>query len=353
MNRRTMLTILKLKGLWLSVLVFILVLSACSRQISGNQVITMAAMPPGTSWYVFAATLSQLLAQELGEGYRVEVIPRGGGVGNPIVVNRGDATIGLSQAVMAAWAVQGKGPYHDRQCTRLRALVGGLNRVWLTPILTRSYIERTGHATLKDALLSSTPPRIVIKPEGSTVPYFADVVFETYGLTREEYVRRGGQVIQVAANQIPTLLREGRADLYLETSVRGHPTVTDVATTVDVEFLDLPPEVIERLRGPGATVIPMPVMFPKQKKPVQSIDMGTVLITRDDLPEDLAYLIAKVLCENRETMAAAHKAWEHFEPEKAWMLERTGIPLHPGAARYFIERGWMPQNPSQQLTNGK
>ena len=50
--------------------------------------ITIGAMPPGTSWYVFAATLAQLLQRSLPDATRVEVVARGGGIGNPILEPR-------------------------------------------------------------------------------------------------------------------------------------------------------------------------------------------------------------------------------------------------------------------------
>ena len=71
---------------------------------SENASITIGAMRPGTSWYVFAATLATLLQKELPPGTPVEVIARGGAIGNPILVDRGDATIAIAQAATSAWA---------------------------------------------------------------------------------------------------------------------------------------------------------------------------------------------------------------------------------------------------------
>jgi TRAP-type uncharacterized transport system substrate-binding protein len=36
-----------------------------------------------------------------------------------------------------------------------------------------------------------------------------------------------------------------------------------------------------------------------------------------------------------------HQAWKEFEPEEAWKPENNAIPLHPGAAKYYRERGWL------------
>lgn len=309
------------------------------RGDSGTRV-SIGAMPPGTSWYVFAATLSGLLESSLPPGMSVEVIARGGGVGNPILVDRGNATIALSQAATAAWAFYGNArAYKGEKHQHIRALVGGLNRVWMVAMLREEYIARTGNDSLEKAIRSDSPLRIIMKPNDSTVPVVADMILETFGASRETITAKGGEVIQVSANQIPSILRDGRADLYFETAIQGHPTVMEVATTVPVRFEDLPDEVLEKLRGPGVTPIPMPQWFPGQVGPLKSVDMGTILIANQDLSGDLAYLITKTVCENRDKMVAAHKAWADFDPATAGSKENTAIPLHPGAERYYREKG--------------
>ena len=303
--------------------------------------ITIGAMPPGTSWYVFAATLAQLLQQALPDGARAEVVARGGGIGNPILVDRGEETIAISQAATASWAFTGNPVAYDREHRNLRALVGGLNRVWMAAMLTEEYIERTGNDTLKQAILADDPPRIVMKPRGSTVPVVADMLFESLGTSRAGISERGGDIIQVSANQVASIFRDGRADLYLETAIRGHPTVTEVSTTTPVRFVDYPEETIAKLVGPGIERTPMPAWFKGQRGPLDSVDMGTVLITHRDAPADLARLITQTVCENKDAMAAAHRAWEDFDPESAARPEKTGVPLHPGAEEYYRQRGWL------------
>jgi TRAP-type uncharacterized transport system substrate-binding protein len=56
---------------------------------------------------------------------------------------------------------------------------------------------------------------------------------------------------------------------------------------------------------------------------------------------DQAYLITKTICENKEAMTLAHKAWKNFDPALAGKPEKTGIPLHPGAEKYYKEKGWL------------
>lgn len=317
-------------------------LAAAACTPARREYLSVAAMPPGTSWYVFGATLSKLLEERLPGNVNVEVIARGGGIGNPILVERGQASVAISQAATAVWAYNGTGAvYRGRECPNIRALAGGLNSVWMTALLTEDYIARTGNDTLEKALTSRRAARVVMKPAGSVVPVVADMLFETLGVTRQDIIARGGDIIQVAANQIPTLLRDGRADLYIESSIRGHPTVTEVTTTVRMRFIDFPDAVLDNLKGPGVKATPMPQWFKGQPGPTKAVDMGTVLIVHKDMPDDLAYLITRIVCEEKDEMVSAHKAWADFDATLGGARDNTGIPLHPGAERFYREKGWL------------
>lgn len=306
-----------------------------------HEALVIAAMPPGSSWYVFAATLAQLLEAQL-PGRSMEIFARGGGTGNPALVERGKATIGLCQVATAVWAWEGLPlAFHGVRHRRIRALVGGLNSVWMTAVAREEYIRRSGHQTLEAMLRSSPGPRIIMKPPGSTVPVAVDMILDHYGLTRGRIAANGGAIIQIAVNQIPEMLSDGRADLYFETAIKGHPALTEAATTAGIRFLDFDEGLLAYLARQGMTPRPLPAWFKGQPKPTAAVDCGTVLITRDDLPEQLAYLITKTLCEKRDVMIQAHKAWTDFKPAISHRPEVTGVPLHPGAERYFKERQWL------------
>lgn len=306
------------------------------------RVVTVAAMPPGTSWYVFAATLAQLLEAQLPPDMPVEIFARGGGTGNPTLVERGKATVALSQVATAVWAWNGHPiAYQGVQHRRIRALAGGLNSVWITAVAREEYIEKSGNDTLEKMLRARPAPRIIMKPPGSTVPVAADIILASFGMDRKSIEDRGGSILQISVNQIPDMIGDGRADLYFETAIKGHPALTEAATLSRVRFLDFPPPLLAELERQGMKPSPLPAWFRGQTRPVAAADCGTVLIARDDLPDHLAYLITKTICERRETMIQAHKAWADFDPSRAWQREATGIPLHPGSARYFKERGWL------------
>lgn len=300
----------------------------------------IGAMREGSSWYVFAATLEQLLEPAL-EGTDVEVLARGGGVANPMVVQNGDAMVALSNVATAVWAHDGHDMYEGASAPDIRALVGGLNSVHVGVMAREDFLEKVGTSDLEEILNSGEPIRVVMKPTGSSAPPTADMIMEALGSSREAIEQAGGEIIQVATPQIPTVIRDGNADVYFDTIIKGHPTITEVSLTGDVRFLDIPQKALEVLEQNGLNPGQYGPWFEGQDGPNWGADLGTVLIAHADLSEEVAYQITKTLVENAEKMGEAHAAWQNFDPQEAWKPAKTGISLHPGAEKYYKERGWM------------
>lgn len=315
--------------------------ASLSRTTPTKHILVIGAMPPGTSWYVFAATFAQMLEHEMPDT-DVEIFARGGGIGNPTLVERGKAQIALSQVATAVWAWNGQtSAYKGVQHRRLRALVGNLNSVWVTAVVREDYVRRARRWSLDQILTARPAPRIIMKPPGSTVPVVVDKILGFYGLDRESIRANGGSVLQVSVNQIPEMLSDARADIYFETAIKSHPALTEASTLTPIRFLDFPPPLLTHLANYGMKPRPLPAWFKGQNGPTAAVDCGTVLIARDDLPDKGAYLITKTICEKRDRMVAAHKAWADFQPALGGRIESTGIPLHGGAGQYFRERGWL------------
>ena len=300
------------------------------------------AMPLGSIWYVFAASFSKHIQPALPAGSKVDIIARGGGIGNPILVNEGKADVAFANVITSVWAMNGEEEiYKGKKYPNIRALLGGLNEVWIAGMLTEDYIKRTGNDTLEKALLSKEPPRVIMKPAGSTVPPSVRIIFESLGLTFDKYRAGGGQVIQIDVGQIPNMMRNGRADLYFESVSPGHPATQEVSLTVPLRFLDLPEKSLKALGQNGLKVHPLPPSFKGQNGPTKAADFGTNLIVHKDMPDATAYAITKAVIENRDAIVSENKAMEGFVAKDAWRPENVGIPLHPGAVRYYRERGWM------------
>ena len=319
-------------------------LSATAALITAGAVsaqdVRIGAMREGSSWYVFAATLEQIIEPILGND-SVEVVARGGGVANPMVVEGGKAEIALSNVATAVWATQGNEVYEGMQAQNIQALVGGLNDVYVGVIARQAFLDEMGTDDLGEILTSGKPVRVLMKPVGSSAVPAAQMIFESLGTSEEEIRSNGGDIIQVDTAQIADQIRNGNADIYIDTMIKGHPTISEVALTTDVAFLDLPQATQDFLSQNGLTVGTYGPWFEGQEEATVGANLGTVLIAHASLDEETAYQITKALIENVDQLKSSNAAWAQFDPSTAMLIENTGIPLHPGAERYYREAGMM------------
>jgi TRAP transporter TAXI family solute receptor len=91
--------------------------------------------------------------------------------------------------------------------------------------------------------------------------------------------------------------------------------------------------------GIGTGKIP-PNTYPKAANASEEVTTamaGSVIITNKDLPDEVAYRIAKVIHENLEQFRKIHGSLAPYELKHA--VTGTGVPLHPGAEKYYKEKG--------------
>ena len=312
--------------------------SAAPAMAAGE--IRIASGRPGTSWHAFGVALAQQY-QAARPGAKAITIPRGNGYWNPVVVNARRAEFGLSNAVSAAWAYTGDDTaYQKKKYTHIRAVMAGLRPVWLAAMLREDYIRRTGFVTLEQAFRSSrAAPRIVMEPFSSLVPIVADKILVSMGSSRRLLRKRGGDVIQVAAAQIPSMIRGGRADLYFEALGPGRAAALGKAFAAHIRFVDLPENALDALSTSGLPYFPAPPPRPDGSR-VETVDLGTMLIVHRDVGNHVVRGMLKVLIDDREILARSHPAWRDYAPNPYEALKTRGVPMHPAAAAFFREHGW-------------
>jgi TRAP transporter TAXI family solute receptor len=81
-----------------------------------------------------------------------------------------------------------------------------------------------------------------------------------------------------------------------------------------------------------------PGAYPNTDKPNQIVDVWNILVTGDRMTDAAAYSIVKTLVEKKAELVAVHKEAESFSLENQ-VQERSPIPFHPGALKYFKEKG--------------
>ena len=299
--------------------------------------LAFATLDTGSAWYVYGATIAELLRKTLPAGSNVDVKPFSGGVGNAKLVAKNETPLGLSFAVTNRWAYEGREAY-DAKLENLRALVGGLDTYYLNAIAAR----KLGLASLKDVKDKKIPVKFTTQPVGTLGEFAARQLLREYGISYADIKGWGGSVTHVNYNIIIDAFKDGRADVLIAVVTPKHPSVTELTTFSDVKFLELEPERVKALAAYGYKAETMPAdTFKNQPAAVKTVGFPTVLITNKDLPEPIAYTVTKTIVESKDALVRGHAGFAEFDPKAAWKPEELGIPLHPGAERVYREKGWM------------
>jgi uncharacterized protein len=325
---------------WMAALGALLALVAAAPAAEQQSLkLKFATLSQGTSWYQYGATMGEMLAKTM-PGATIDVLPHSGGIGNAKLVMKGEAQIGLGFSATNRWAYEKKDPYDKDQGTeRLRAIAGGLDIYWLGVAAAK----KLPVASLADVKERKVPVKLMTLQVGSNGEYGARQLLAAYGMSYDDIKGWGGKVTHTTYKIMVDALRDGQSDLVIAMMNPGHPSITEMAQFGDVKFLPVADKALEDLVKLGYEKSTMPAnTFKGQEQPVPYGAITTVVIARDDLPEGAAYTIAKTLADNKEALGQANAALKLFKPEDAWRPAKVGwIPLHPGAARFYKEKGWM------------
>ena len=318
----------------LLLLLFVTVAGAWAQQ---PVTLAFSTLDTGSAWYVYGATMAEMLRKALPAGSNVDVKPRSGGVGNPRLVAKNETPLGLSFTITNRWAYEGKEAY-DAKLDNLRALVGGLDTYYLVAVVPK----KLGLAGVKDLKDKKLAVKGTTQPVGSLGEFAARQLMRSAGMSYADIKTWGGSMQHAGYNVIVDAFKDGRADMLIAVVTPKHPSVTEIANAVDVKFLGLDAETMKALAPLGYVPATMPPnTFKGQTEPVQTVGFPTVVITNTTLPEPVAYTITKTILENKDALVRGHAGLAEFDPKTAWQAEKVGIPLHPGAERAFREKGWM------------
>jgi TRAP transporter TAXI family solute receptor len=300
--------------------------------------VTIASFQVGSTWYVYAAALGRILRDALPAGSTIDTPPLGGGIANTRLVEAGKATLGLSHTLANRWAADGTVAYKEKM-PHLRALVGGLDTYYLT-VAASGKDKGPG---LEQYFKSKPDVRVDLNPPGSIATYAGRLELELAGFGPEQIRKGGGDVKLVPGSVTRDDITSGRADAYIQILTVGQPLTTQISQVHDITILQPSQKLLTEMHdkyGFGAAVLPKD-SFRGQTRDVTLPSTTTTLIVRDDMPDWEAYAITKAFCEHTKELVAATKALAGFKLEDAWKPDNVNLPLHPGAARYYRERGWL------------
>src|SRR5215475_607792 len=175
--------------------------------------------------------------------------------------------------------------------------------------------------------------------KGSGLPILARYVLDGLGLKRDEDFKA---VYLDRAGDGPAMVEDGRVAALWGAGI-GWPGFAAVANSASgARFIAPDAEEIARIRAKHAFLKPLTVpagSYPKQTEPIASLGSWSFVLTREDLPDDIAYRLAKILHGAEATFCK--KLAQACETTAANTVAAAPRPelIHPGVMKYFREIG--------------
>lgn len=133
------------------------------------------------------------------------------------------------------------------------------------------------------------------------------------------------------------LMKNRQLDATLQSAGLGVASIRDLAASVDIVVVEVPKAVIDKAGAPFVST-PIPAnTYGGQTSDVNTAAVVNFLVTHEGMKEETVYQMTKQIFENLPEIASSHSAGKAIKLEGA--LEGMSVPLHPGAARYFKEKG--------------
>ncbi len=251
-----------------------------------------------------------------------------GSVENMRRIGAGSLESGLSRANIVDWAYNGTWIFAgETAIDSLRAIANLYPEELHIVVRADSGIESI--ADLKGH-------RVSLGEEQSGTRFEALLVLRYYGLTVDDL-----EPVYATPGHAADLLEVGVIDAFFVIASSPVAAVTELARRVEIDLLQIEEaRAIEIVRDhPFFTTTAIPMGAYENVSLTGTLGIGTIWVTSADVEDDLIYGITRALWHerNRELLDRGHPKGQFIDQTMA--LEGLGIPLHPGAERYYREAG--------------
>jgi uncharacterized protein len=290
--------------------------------------LSIATGGTGGVYYPVGGALANVLTQNLPNTEATAEVTSAS-VDNVKLVAAGKADIAFSLADTAWEGFNGAGKFGGQKAPIRAIAVIYPNSTQVVTVEGKG-IEKM--ADLKGKRISTGAP-------GSGTEIIALRLLEAYGIDPEKDVKREKLSVAESAGA----LKDGKIDAFIWSG--GIPTagITDLAATPGVKIkvlahADAVENMVKKF-GPLYVKTVMPAKsYPGQDKPVEQIDVWNLLVVNEKMDDKLAYEITKAIFEKKADLVAVHKEAQNIVLERQ-LDGGSPIPFHPGALRYFAEKG--------------
>ena len=254
----------------------------------------------------------------------------GGSIANINAIKAGDMDMGVAQSDWQFHAYNGTSKFEGDKFDNLRAVFSVHGEPF--NVIARKDSGIKSFDDLKGK-------RVNIGNPGSGQRATMEVVMDAKGWTLDDFALAS----ELKPAEQAAALGDNKVDAIIYTV--GHPngSIQEAVSTIDAELVPVTGAEIDKLIADNpyyaAATVPGG-MYKGTDSDVNTFGVKATFVTSADVDEDVVYQVVKAVFDNFDRFKRLHPAFENLTEEEM-ISGGLSAPLHPGAEKYYKERGWM------------
>lgn len=291
--------------------------------VFGTTYINIGTGGTAGTYYPLGGALAEIWNANL-KGVNATAESTGASVANSQMLGKGDIDLAIIQNDVAYYAQEGIELFNTKIGD-----IRGMATLYSEPI--QCITTDSSITSIKDL----KGKKVALGAIGSGVYANAKQILEAAGLTEKDIRPQ-----YLSFSEAATGLRDRQIDAAF--LVAGIPTsaIVDLSTQRDVRIVNIDGEIAKKLKSkysyytdyviPGGT-------YKTEKNDAKTLTVKSMLIVSSKVKDELVYDMLKSMFENTDRIKAAHAVGKFITEDTA--LDGMSIKVHPGAAKYFKEKG--------------
>ncbi len=279
-------------------------------------------------YYQVALHVCNLINKHSNGQYNCVGRPALGSVFNINAVNRGLLDFGVAQSDRNWQATTGNADWKAKPVKKLRSIFS-------------MHPETVLVVTRKDSGINSINDlkgkRVNIGNPGSGQRGNAEDVLRIYGINKDKDIKAEG----LQQHDASRALVDRKIDAFFYTVGNPSAAIEEPANSTDIKILSVNSGGIKKFLADKPYYVMteiQPGTYRGVDKAAETYAVKATVVASADATEKMIYDVTKIVFENLDELRGAHAAFKHLTPEA--MLGGLSAPLHPGAAKYYKEKGW-------------
>lgn len=265
-----------------------------------------------------------------GAGFRCFAPATGGSIYNLSQLSKNAFDFGIATSVWQYHAYRGSAPEKVRSNPNLRAVFSIHSEPMRLVAAKDSGIRRFRDLRRK---------RVNIGNPGSGQRAVMEVLIEARGLRRNDFKA----TTELTTTEEVKALCDGEIDAYITGMGVPHPRDAKVTERCGAQIVTLSSQIEKKLvdETPYYVFVTIPKgTYTAITEDLVTLGMVATLVTRADVSEETVYQVVRSVMENLPAFRKQHPALAHLAPQ-TMITDGLSAPLHPGALRYYLEKGWI------------